>query len=330
MSATSEQLKIILAQPRGFCAGVERAIDIVERALEKYGAPVYVRHEIVHNKYVVETLRERGAIFVEEVDEVPEGAVTVFSAHGVAKKVEDGALVRDLDVIDATCPLVTKVHKEGRRYAQKGYDIVLIGHIGHPEVEGTLGQIPGTVHVLSEVEEVEKLTVADASRVAFVTQTTLSVNDTKDVIAALKERFSAIVGPDTRDICYATQNRQTAVLAMAKQVDLLLVVGAHNSSNSNRLREIGENFGVPSYLIENASMFDPAWLEGVKAVGLTAGASAPEKLVQETITRMRNYRDIVVETLDGVEENVHFKLPRELAEVPRPANAMDAWAVESA
>ena len=330
MSATSEQLKIILAQPRGFCAGVERAIDIVERALEKYGAPVYVRHEIVHNKYVVETLRERGAIFVEEVDEVPEGAVTVFSAHGVAKKVEDGALVRDLDVIDATCPLVTKVHKEGRRYAQKGYDIVLIGHIGHPEVEGTLGQIPGTVHVLSEVEEVEKLTVADESRVAFVTQTTLSVNDTKDVIAALKERFPAIVGPDTRDICYATQNRQTAVLAMAKQVDLLLVVGAHNSSNSNRLREIGENFGVPSYLIENASMFDPAWLEGVKAVGLTAGASAPEKLVQETITRMRNYRDIVVETLDGVEENVHFKLPRELAEVPRPANAMDAWAVESA
>ena len=330
MSATSEQLKIILAQPRGFCAGVERAIDIVERALEKYGAPVYVRHEIVHNKYVVETLRERGAIFVEEVDEVPEGAVTVFSAHGVAKKVEDGALVRDLDVIDATCPLVTKVHKEGRRYAQKGYDIVLIGHIGHPEVEGTLGQIPGTVHVLSEVEEVEKLAVADESRVAFVTQTTLSVNDTKDVIAALKERFPAIVGPDTRDICYATQNRQTAVLAMAKQVDLLLVVGAHNSSNSNRLREIGENFGVPSYLIENASMFDPAWLEGVKAVGLTAGASAPEKLVQETITRMRNYRDIVVETLDGVEENVHFKLPRELAEVPRPANAMDAWAVESA
>lgn len=325
--AATEQIKVVLAQPRGFCAGVERAIDIVERALEKYGAPVYVRHEIVHNKFVVETLRERGAIFVEEVDEIPTGAVTVFSAHGVSKKVEDGALVRELDVIDATCPLVTKVHKEGRRYAAKGYDIVLIGHIGHPEVEGTLGQIPGTVHVLSEVEEVEKLEVADPERVSFVTQTTLSVNDTKDVIAALKKRFPNIVGPDTRDICYATQNRQTAVIAMAKQVDLLLVVGAHNSSNSNRLREIGENFGIPSYLIEDASMFNPAWLEGVKTVGLTAGASAPETLVQATIARMRNYRDVSVATLEGVEENVHFKLPPELADAPRPKDAMESWAM---
>lgn len=331
MAAASEQLKVVLAQPRGFCAGVERAIDIVERALEKYGAPVYVRHEIVHNKFVVETLRERGAIFVEEVDEVPTGAVTVFSAHGVAKKVEDGALVRELDVIDATCPLVTKVHKEGRRYAAKGYDIVLIGHIGHPEVEGTLGQIPGTVHVLSEVEEVEKLEVADPDRVAFVTQTTLSVNDTKDVIAALKERFPNIIGPDTRDICYATQNRQTAVIAMAKQVDLLLVVGAHNSSNSNRLREIGENFGIPSYLIEDATMFDPAWLTGnVKTVGVTAGASAPETLVRATIERLKNYRDVTVETLDGVEENIHFKLPRELADVPRSEDSMKTWAVGAA
>jgi 4-hydroxy-3-methylbut-2-enyl diphosphate reductase len=317
-AAKGGQIKVVLAQPRGFCAGVERAIDIVERALEKFGAPVYVRHEIVHNKYVVDTLRERGAIFVEEVDEIPTGAVTVFSAHGVSKKVEDGALVRELDVIDATCPLVTKVHKEGRRYAAKGYDIVLIGHIGHPEVEGTLGQIPGTVHVLSEVEEVERLEVADPERVAFVTQTTLSVNDTKDVIAALKNRFPSIIGPDTRDICYATQNRQTAVIAMAKQVDLLLVVGAHNSSNSNRLREIGENFGIPSYLIEDASMFDPAWLsDSVKTVGVTAGASAPEKLVQQAIERLKNYRDVTVETLDGVEENIHFKLPRELADVPR-------------
>ncbi len=328
MAGAKGEIKVVLAQPRGFCAGVERAIDIVERALEKYGAPVYVRHEIVHNKFVVETLRERGAIFVEEVDEIPTGAVTVFSAHGVSKKVEDGALVRELDVIDATCPLVTKVHKEGRRYAAKGYDIVLIGHIGHPEVEGTLGQIPGTVHVLSEVEEVEKLDVADPDRVAFVTQTTLSVNDTKDVIAALKERFPNIIGPDTRDICYATQNRQTAVIAMAKQVDLLLVVGAHNSSNSNRLREIGENFGIPSYLIEDASMFDPAWLtETVKTVGVTAGASAPEKLVQETIERLKNYREVSVETLDGVEENIHFKLPRELSDVPRSEDAMKAWAV---
>jgi 4-hydroxy-3-methylbut-2-enyl diphosphate reductase len=321
---------VILAQPRGFCAGVERAIDIVERALEKYGAPVYVRHEIVHNKFVVETLRERGAVFVEEIDEIPLGAVTVFSAHGVAKKVESGALERQLGVIDATCPLVTKVHKEGRRYAEKGYDIVLIGHIGHPEVEGTLGQIPGTVHVLSEVEEVDTLEVADADRVAFVTQTTLSVNDTKDVIAALRARFPKIVGPDTRDICYATQNRQTAVIAMAKQVDLLLVVGAHNSSNSNRLREIGENFKIPSYLIEDARMFKPEWLDGVQTVGVTAGASAPESLVQETIARLRDHRNVTVETLDGVEENIHFKLPKELADVPRPADAMKAWAVGNA
>lgn len=330
MAAEKQNIKVVLAQPRGFCAGVERAIDIVERALEKFGAPVYVRHEIVHNKFVVETLRARGAIFVEEIDEIPTGAVTVFSAHGVAKKVEDGALVRELDVIDATCPLVTKVHKEGRRYAERGFDIVLIGHIGHPEVEGTLGQIPGTVHVISEPEDVAGLTVTDPERVAFVTQTTLSVNDTKDVIAALRARFPSIVGPDTRDICYATQNRQTAVIAMAKQVDLLLVVGAHNSSNSNRLREIGENFGIPSYLIEDARMFDPAWLDGVATVGLTAGASAPETLVQNTIARIRQYCDVTVETLDGVEENIHFKLPKELSDVERPKDAMKAWAVGSA
>ena len=286
MSAAEKNVKVVLAQPRGFCAGVERAIDIVERALEKYGAPVYVRHEIVHNKYVVETLRARGAIFVEEIDEIPTGAVTVFSAHGVAKKVENGALVRELDVIDATCPL--------------------------------------------EPEDVAGHNVADDERVAFVTQTTLSVNDTKDVIASLKQRFPNIVGPDTRDICYATQNRQTAVIAMAKQVDLLLVVGAHNSSNSNRLREIGENFGIPSYLIENAAMFDPAWLDGVATIGLTAGASAPETLVQETIERLKNYCGVTVEKLDGVEENVHFKLPRELADVPRPKDAMEAWGTANA
>ncbi len=326
---TGAPLRVILAQPRGFCAGVERAIDIVERALEKYGAPVYVRHEIVHNKRVVDTLRDRGAIFVKEVDEVPTGAVAIFSAHGVSKKVEDGAALRELDVIDATCPLVTKVHKEGRRYAAKDYDIVLIGHLGHPEVEGTLGQIPGTVHVLSEPEEVAELEVSDPERVAFVTQTTLSVNDTKDVIAALRERFPKIIGPDTRDICYATQNRQTAVIELSKQVDLLLVVGAHNSSNSNRLREIGENFGLPSYLIEDATMFDPAWLEGVGVVGITAGASAPETLVQETIERLRASRDVTVEKLDGVEENVRFKLPAELADIPRPKDAMEAWASET-
>ncbi len=328
MNGKDQSLKVILAQPRGFCAGVDRAIDIVERALAKYGAPVYVRHEIVHNKHVVETLRERGAIFVEEVDEIPEGAVTVFSAHGVSRKVEDGAHLRELDVIDATCPLVTKVHKEGRRYAGKGYDIVLIGHLGHPEVEGTLGQIPGAVHVISEPEDVATLEVSDPDCVSFVTQTTLSVNDTREVITALKERFPNIVGPDTRDICYATQNRQTAVLEMVKQVDLLLVVGASNSSNSNRLREIGENHGVPSYLIADQKMFDPAWLEGVETVGVTAGASAPESLVQATITRLRECRDLTVEKLDGVEENVHFKLPPELADVPRPEAAMKAWATE--
>jgi 4-hydroxy-3-methylbut-2-enyl diphosphate reductase len=328
MAGASMPLRVILAQPRGFCAGVERAIDIVERALEKYGAPVYVRHEIVHNKRVVDTLRAKGAIFVEEVDEIPEGAVTIFSAHGVAKKVEDGAELRMLDVIDATCPLVTKVHKEGRRYAERGYDIVLIGHIGHPEVEGTLGQIPGKVHVLSEVHEVDELEVADPERVAFVTQTTLSVNDTKDVIAALRARFPKIVGPDTRDICYATQNRQTAVIELSKRVDLLIVVGAHNSSNSNRLREIGQNFGVPSYLIEDASMLDPTWLNGVETVGVTAGASAPETLVQEAISKLATFRSLTVETLDGVEENVHFKLPKELADVPRPKDAMDVWAAE--
>ena len=330
-SQTKPPLTLYLAAPRGFCAGVDRAIKIVEMALSKWGAPVYVRHEIVHNKYVVDGLRAKGAVFVEELEDCPDDRPVVFSAHGVAKKVEDGALVRELDVIDATCPLVTKVHKEGRRYAAKGYDIVLIGHIGHPEVEGTLGQIPGTVHVLSEVEEVEKLDVADPDRVAFVTQTTLSVNDTKDVIVALKERFPNIIGPDTRDICYATQNRQTAVIAMAKQVDLLLVVGAHNSSNSNRLREIGENFGIPSYLIEDATMFDPAWLtENVKTVGVTAGASAPETLVRATIERLKNYRDVTVETLDGVEENIHFKLPRELADVPRSEDSMKTWAVGAA
>ena len=327
--AEAAPIRVVLAKPRGFCAGVERAIDIVERALEKYGAPVYVRHEIVHNKRVVETLKARGAIFVEEVEEIPQGAVTIFSAHGVARKVEDNATGRALEVIDATCPLVTKVHKEGRRYAAKGYDIVLIGHLGHPEVEGTLGQIPGAVHVLDTVEEVEKLNVADPDRVAFVTQTTLSVRDTKDVIAALKSRFPNIIGPDTRDICYATQNRQTAVLEMTSEVDLLLVVGAQNSSNSNRLRELGQKMGVPSYLIEDATMLDPAWLKAVKTIGLTAGASAPEQLVEEVIARLKKIANITVEAFMGVEENVHFKLPPELADVPKAEKSERAWSETS-
>lgn len=311
-AASLDSLRVVLAKPRGFCAGVERAIEIVERALDKYGAPVYVRHEIVHNKHVVEDLKVRGAIFVEEVDEIPEGAITIFSAHGVSKRVEGDASGRGLEIIDATCPLVTKVHKEGRRYASQGYDIVLIGHLGHPEVEGTVGQIPGRVHVLCTVEEVDALEVEDPNRVSFVTQTTLSVNDTIEVINALKRRFPGIKGPDTRDICYATQNRQAAVLKMTEEVDLLLVVGAHNSSNSNRLAEIGTQEGLRSHLIEDATRLDPSWLQGVKVVGLTAGASAPEALVQGVISRLAQLRPLVVETLDGVEENVHFRLPPEL------------------
>ncbi len=312
-------LEIVLANPRGFCAGVERAIEIVERALQIYGPPVYVRHEIVHNKRVVDTLRTKGAIFVKELDEVPTGAVTIFSAHGVAQKVEKAAGEQGLDVIDATCPLVTKVHIEGRRYAAQGYDVILIGHRGHPEVEGTLGQIPGTVHVVGTAEDVASLNVADPERVSYVTQTTLSVTDTKDIVEALKARFPAVIGPDTRDICYATQNRQTAVRELASSVDLLLVVGAQNSSNSNRLREIGQIFGVPSHLIADAEEIDPAWLEGVRTVGLTAGASAPETLVQETVARLGSLRAITVRDHDGVVEQVQFKLPRKLTDASATA-----------
>jgi 4-hydroxy-3-methylbut-2-enyl diphosphate reductase len=309
-------LKVVLAKPRGFCAGVERAIEIVERALEKYGEPVYVRHEIVHNKRVVESLKAKGARFVEEVDEVPAGAVTVFSAHGVSRMVEEDAGGRGLQVIDATCPLVSKVHKEGRRYVEKGYQVVLIGHEGHPEVEGTMGQIPGKVHLVSTVEDVAALEAVDGERLAYVTQTTLSVDDTRDIIDALKSRFPGIVGPDVRDICYATQNRQTAVRQLAKVVDTLLVVGAHNSSNSNRLREIGALLGVPSYLIEDANALDPAWLVGARSVGITAGASAPEELVEEVITGLATHFQIESEVLQGVEENIHFKLPLELSDQP--------------
>jgi 4-hydroxy-3-methylbut-2-en-1-yl diphosphate reductase len=245
-------LRVVLAQPRGFCAGVERAIEIVERALKKYGPPIYVRHEIVHNRHVVEDLRTRGAIFVDELDEIPPGARTVFSAHGVAKQVEQTAAARGLPVLDATCPLVAKVHNEGRRYAAGGREIVLVGHAGHAEVEGTIGQIPAKVHLVQTVEDVARLDVADPEKLAYVTQTTLSVDDTRGIIAALKARFPAIVGPDVRDICYATQSRQQAVRDLAGQVDLILVVGSRNSSNSNRLREIGQELGRPAYLIDDA------------------------------------------------------------------------------
>jgi 4-hydroxy-3-methylbut-2-enyl diphosphate reductase len=306
-------MRVVLAQPRGFCAGVERAIEIVERALDKFGPPIYVRHEIVHNRHVVENLRARGAVFVDELDEVPAGAMTVFSAHGVARRVEELAAARDLPVIDATCPLVAKVHAEGRRYAAQGREVVLVGHAGHAEVEGTIGQIPGKVHLVQTVEDVARLVVTDPEQLAYITQTTLSVDDTRGIIAALKARFPAIVGPDVRDICYATQNRQQAVRDLARAVDLILVVGSRNSSNSNRLREIGQELGKPAYLIEDASALRPAWFDAVASVGLTAGASAPETLVQGVLDGLRDIRPIEVSTLAGVAENVRFKFPAELA-----------------
>jgi 4-hydroxy-3-methylbut-2-enyl diphosphate reductase len=317
--APERTITVLLAEPRGFCAGVERAIEIVERAIQLFGPPVYVRHEIVHNKRVVEELKAKGAVFVEEVDEIPEGGVTVFSAHGVSQKVEDGAKLRDLPVIDATCPLVAKVHMEGQRYAAKGREVVLIGHEGHPEVEGTLGRIPGKVHLISSVEAVNKLKVKDPGKVAYVTQTTLSVDDTREVIEALKKRFPNIVGPDVKDICYATQNRQAAVRELARHVDLILVVGAQNSSNSNRLCEIGREMSVPSYLIDDATAVKPEWLDGVKTVGVTAGASAPEQLVRELIDRLADFGKIDVRTLNGIKENVQFKLPEQLRDVSTPA-----------
>ena len=305
-------MRVILAQPRGFCAGVERAIEIVERALEQYGPPVYVRHEIVHNKRVVEGLKAQGAVFVEELNEVPDGAITVFSAHGVSQKVADDARMRQLPVLDATCPLVAKVHKEGQRYAEKGFEVILIGHEGHPEVEGTMGRIPGRVHLVSTAEDVGNLRPRDPAKLAYVTQTTLSVDDTREVIEALTARFPKIVGPDVKDICYATQNRQLAVRELAEKVDLVLVVGAHNSSNSNRLRDIVAETGVPSYLIEDARTLDPSWLDEIESIGITAGASTPEELVHELIERLRQFHEIQVSVLDGIEEHIQFKLPAEL------------------
>jgi 4-hydroxy-3-methylbut-2-en-1-yl diphosphate reductase len=307
-------IRVVLAQPRGFCAGVERAIEIVERALKKYGPPIYVRHEIVHNRHVVEDLRTRGAVFVDELDEIPPGARTIFSAHGVAKRVVEMAAERDLPVIDATCPLVAKVHNEGRRYAAQGREIVLVGHAGHAEVEGTIGQVPGKVHLVQTVADVAALRVADPGRLAYITQTTLSVDDTRGIIAALKVRFPAIVGPDVRDICYATQNRQQAVRQLAGEVDMILVVGSRNSSNSNRLREIGEELGKPSYLIDDADALRPEWFIDVRSVGVTAGASAPEMLVQGVLDGLRRFGEIEISTLAGVAEDVRFRFPKELAD----------------
>jgi 4-hydroxy-3-methylbut-2-enyl diphosphate reductase len=306
-------MRVVLAQPRGFCAGVVRAIDIVERALEKYGEPVYVRHEIVHNKYVVETLKSKGARFVEELDEVPEGAVTIFSAHGVPQSVVKVAEARALPVLDATCPLVSKVHSQGKRYVGSGRTLILIGHAGHPEVEGTMGQVGAPVHLVQSEADVEALTIPTDTPVAYVTQTTLSIDDTRGVIAALKRKFSDIVGPETTDICYATQNRQQAVRELCQVADVILVVGAKNSSNSNRLREIGTEEGKPSYLINDGDELDPEWVKGYGTIGLTAGASAPQKLVEHVIDALRAINpDISVEQMDGKKEHIEFRLPPEL------------------
>lgn len=311
--APVQNAEVVLAQPRGFCAGVDRAIDIVERALELHGAPIYVRHEIVHNRYVVEDLRSKGAIFIKELDEAPAGAIVIFSAHGVSRQVRDEAERRGLKVFDATCPLVTKVHIEVSRMRAEGREIIMIGHVGHPEVEGTLGQADGGMYLVETPEDVAKLNVADPDKLAFVTQTTLSVDDASVVAQALRERFPTIVEPKKSDICYATQNRQDAVKIMAPQCDLVLVVGSTNSSNSNRLREVAERKGAEAYLLDKPEMIDPAWLVGKKRVGVTAGASAPEVLVNQVIQRLQELGVGKVRALDGVEENIAFPLPRELS-----------------
>jgi 4-hydroxy-3-methylbut-2-enyl diphosphate reductase len=319
---TKPPLTILLAAPRGFCAGVVRAIDIVERALALYGAPVYVRHEIVHNKFVVDDLKAKGAIFVDELDEIPDGdRPVVFSAHGVPKSVPAAAAARHMFQLDATCPLVTKVHMEAQRHHAEGFEIILIGHKGHPEVIGTMGQLPeGAVRLIETVEDAEAITVRDPGKLAYVTQTTLSVDDTRDVIAALERRFPAIKGPYKEDICYATTNRQEAVKAIAGRVELLLVVGAPNSSNSRRLVEVGERNGTPrSLLVQRASELDWETLQGLSTIGITAGASAPELLVNEIVDAFRAHYDVTVEQVTLREENVSFKLPRELREVqPAP------------
>ena len=305
-------MKIYLANPRGFCAGVDRAIDIVDLSLKKYGAPIYVRHEIVHSRHVVNSLRQKGAVFVEELSEVPEGSVVIFSAHGVAKSVWEEANRRRLHVIDATCPLVIKVHNEVNRDYTQGYDLILIGHAGHPEVIGTLGQIPDKFHLVSSVEDVEKLHVESTTNLSYVTQTTLSVDECRDIVGALHKRFPHIKGPHQEDICYATQNRQNAVKELSKLVDVILVIGSPNSSNSNRLRELGEHCGIDSYLIDSTADINLDWLKEAKAIGITAGASAPEVLVEEVVAYLKNYGTAEVEDLTVIEEDVEFLLPKEL------------------
>ena len=308
-----DDLQVVLAQPRGFCAGVDRAIDIVERALELHGKPIYVRHEIVHNRYVVDGLRDKGAIFIKELDEAPAGSIVVFSAHGVSLAVREEAEKRGLTIFDATCPLVTKVHREVSKMRAEGREIIMIGHKGHPEVEGTLGQANEGMFLVETVEDVWGLHVSDPDNLAFVTQTTLSVDDAEEVAQALRQRFPNIQEPKKSDICYATQNRQDAVKFMAPQCDVVLVVGSVNSSNSNRLREVAERIGTPAYLLDDPAMVQESWFENAKRVGITAGASAPEELVQQVIERIRELGGLSVRTLEGVEETISFPLPRELS-----------------
>ncbi|HNP59783.1 MAG TPA: 4-hydroxy-3-methylbut-2-enyl diphosphate reductase [Nitrospirales bacterium] len=312
-------MKIFLANPRGFCAGVDRAIEIVDLSLKTYGAPIFVRHEIVHSRHVVESLRGKGAIFVEELNEVPDGAIVIFSAHGVAKEVWEESTRRNLKVIDATCPLVIKVHNEVNRDYSNEYELILIGHAGHPEVVGTLGQVPDKFHLVSSVEDVDSLEVENPLHLSYVTQTTLSVDECRDIVAALHRRFPGIKGPHQEDICYATQNRQNAVKELSRFVDVILVIGSPNSSNSNRLRELGERCGIPSYLIDSYQDIQTQWLEGVNAIGIAAGASAPEVLVAQVIKFLKEQGATSVEELTVVEENVEFLLPKELlmAKVPR-------------
>ena len=308
-------MKLLLANPRGFCAGVDRAIEIVERALKIFGSPIYVRHEVVHNRFVVEDLRAKGAIFIEEVSEVPDESVLIFSAHGVSKKVQEEGKHRGLNIFDATCPLVTKVHMEVAKFEKQGKECVLIGHVGHPEVEGTMGQYTsdeGGIYLVETSEDVARLRVKNPNNLAFVTQTTLSVDDTSIVIDALKQHFPAIEGPRKDDICYATQNRQNAVKSMAKECDILMVVGSKNSSNSTRLRELSEKLATPAYLIDNAGDINPDWLDGKSCIGLTAGASAPELLVQNVVERLKQLGVSRVSELDGQPEKIEFSLPKEL------------------
>ncbi len=320
MTGNDMDKEILLAQPRGFCAGVDRAIEIVERALKQFGAPIYVRHEIVHNAYVVNDLRSKGAIFIEELADVPAGNTVVFSAHGVSKAVQVEAAERGLSVFDATCPLVTKVHVEVAKMRRDGREIIMIGHDGHPEVEGTMGQSEAGMHLVETVDDVDRLDVGNPSMLAYVTQTTLSVDDAADVIAALKRKFPEIVEPKKGDICYATTNRQEAVKFMAPQVDAVIVVGSPNSSNSNRLREVAEKKGTAAYMVDNATQIDPAWLDGTLRIGVTAGASAPEILVQEVIDRLKQLGAKSVRTLDGAEEGVTFPLPKGLSGLQQGRN----------